>query len=179
MPICKKPDGTTTEFPYTKQGEKDAQACAEKTGGTVSKVERKPQSGTTAIGQPFGPGGLGDSRPGSRFDAVDPVYLAGMTTDAFPEGMTLYPGGELLDKSLQRMIFRGIDEDLPTPPPSPGSISRTTITVMPTTSPEQATRETSRPSAAEDQLGEPRWTQIAGTETEKSSRIRRRQRKPS
>ena len=160
MPICKKPDGTTTEFPYTKQGEKDAQACAEKTGGTVSKVERKPRSG-------------------SRFDAVDPVYLAGMTTPAFPEGMTLYPGGELLDKSIQRMIFRDIDEDLPTPPPSPGSISRTTITVMPTTSPEQATRETRRPSAAEDQLGEPRWTQIAGTETEKSSRIRRRQRKTS
>ena len=46
MPICKKPDGTTEKFPYTKQGEKDAQACAEKTGGTVSKVERKPRSGS-------------------------------------------------------------------------------------------------------------------------------------
>ena len=160
MPICKKPDGTTTEFPYTKQGEKDAQACAEKTGGTVSKVERK-------------------SRSGSRFDPVDPIHLAGMTTDAFPQGITLYPGGELLDKSIQRMIFRDIDEDLPTPPASPGSISRTTITVMPTTSPEQAMRETWRPPSAADQLGEPLWTQVAGTDTDQPYRIRRRQRKPS
>ena len=53
MPICKKPDGTTTEFPYTKQGEKDAQACAEKTGGTVSKVERKPQSVADQLGEPL------------------------------------------------------------------------------------------------------------------------------